>query len=83
MHALRGSFTVLCCYDHIWGLESQEDLPAGCCVLMASLLMTLTLELPHLRATSRSPSSQGNENSNLRAQRRREDKSPPREAQTR
>lgn len=83
MCAMRGSFTVLCCYDHIWGLESQEDLPAGCCVLMASLLVTLTLGLSHLRATSRSPSSQGNENSNLRAQSRREDKSPPREALTR
>lgn len=83
MYALRGSFTVVCCYDHIWGLESQEYSPAGCCVLMASLLVPLTLELPHLRATSRSPSSQGNENSNLRAQSRREDKSPPIEAQAR
>lgn len=54
MCAMGGSFTVLCCYDHIWGLESQEDLPAGCCVLMASLLVTLTLGLSHLRATQQS-----------------------------
>lgn len=65
----------------LWGWwekwESQEDLPAGCCVLMGSLLVILILGLSHLRATSRSPSSQGNENSNLRAQSRREDKRGP------
>lgn len=88
MCATKDNFTVLCCYDHIWEAvreagKSPEDLSAGCCVLMGSLLAILTLGLSHLRATSRSPSSRGNENSNLRAQSRREDKTPPREAQTR